>query len=358
MFNNIKKEIEKDFDKEKNYNTILSRVERVSNMKSFKVRYALIPLCVIIIAVLGISQIDLFKTDKQQITSGSKQWPTKEIYVNNLTEDDMAIIPRWDELTICQQFSIVEYNGSNYDCKYGEVPATSIGENLGNAILNGYDTYTEKAYTKNASLYAINTISQECAIALQFDGTTEYYAYINAYYKPETLGDFINDLNLKEFLSFGSVDYKNQYTDDEGNFHFDTIEFSDVDDKTIWSMLFSDTSLKNIYSDSLVYNTIMEISVDIPILGYRNISCSLTEEGYLVTNILDTGKAFFIGKEKVQEFVNYIIANYEGYRIVYVDSNGNSSDDEIIQHENEIVEDPIVTMENDLAKNVIIQNIN
>ena len=102
----------------------------------------------------------------------------------------------------------------------------------------------------------------------------------------------------------------------------------------------------------------MEISVDIPILGYRNISCSLTEEGYLVTNILDTGKAFFIGKEKVQEFVNYIIANYEGYRIVYVDSNGNSSDDEIIQHENEIVEDPIVTMENDLAKNVIIQNIN
>ena len=358
MLNNIKKEIEKDFDKQKNYDTILSKVERVSSMKNFKFRYALIPLCVIFIAVIGIRQVNFFKTNEQQIADKGNQWPTKEIYVNNITQDDMAVVPRWDELTICQQFSVVEYDGSTYDCKYGEVPATSIGESLGNTILTGYDTYTENKYTKNASLYSISTISSECAIALQFEGTSEFYSYINAYYKPSTLEDFIKDLNLKEIVSFGTIYYKDNYTDSEGNLHFDTIEFSDVGDEIIWSMLFSDTSLKNIHTDSLVYNTVMEISVDIPILGYKNISCSLTKEGYLVTNILDTGKAFYIGKEKVQEFVNYIINNYEGYRIIYVDSNGNNFNDEIVQNGNGISEDSVVTVENNIIENVVSHSIN
>ena len=358
MFNNIKKEIDKDFDKQKNYDTILSKVEGVSSMKSFKFRYALIPLCVIIIATVGISQVNFFKTKEQQIAYNGNQWPTKEIYANNLTQDSIAIVPRWDDLTICQQFSIVEYDGSTYDCKYGEVPAANIGNNLGSTTLIGYDIYAEKTYTKNASLYSINSISSKCAIALQFECTSEFYSYINAYYKPSTLKDFIKDLNLREIVSFGTIDYKYNYTDSEGNHHFDTIEFSDVDDEIIWSMLFSDTSLKNIHTDSLVYNTVIEIGVDIPILGYKNISCSLTEEGYLVTNILDTGKAFYIGKEKVEEFVNYIINNYEGYRIVYVDSNGNNFDDEMIQNENRLSEDSVVTVENNVIENVVSHSIN
>ena len=65
------------------------------------------------------------------------------------------------------------------------------------------------------------------------------------------------------------------------------------------------------------------ISVDIPVLGYNNISVSLTDKGYLITNIFETGKAFYIGEEKVQEFIEYVINNYEGYRIVYVDKDGN-----------------------------------
>lgn len=355
--NTIKQEIEKEFNEEKNYYAILAKTKEKTMKKAFRIRYVCIPICVVLIAIIGIQATNLLEP-QDAITQEKSRWQEKEVYVNSSTEEDIAIIPMWEDLTICEQFSTVEYHGKNYDCKYGKVPAQNIGENLGNATLTGYDTYTKKTYTQNATLYAIDTLSQECAIAVQFEGTTDYYAYSNAYYSPKTLGNFIEDLNLKEIISFGSVWYEDSYTDKEGNLHYNTIEFPNVEDETIWNMLFSDTSLKNIYHDTLVYHKIMTISVDIPILGYKNIGCSVTEEGYLVTNILDTGKAFEIGKEKVQEFVNYILDNYEGYKIIYVDANENRSDNTSISGEGDnIVEEQIVTVENTMTDNVISHSI-
>lgn len=359
MFNNLKKEIEKDFDKEKNFATILSKVEGVSSMKKFKIQYALIPICVIIITVIGVSWSGIFKQNQETIDEDSK-WTIKKVYVDSLeeTEDGITVLPHWDEMTIIQQFSLLEFNGKQYDGKQGEVPEEMIGDILGTATLSGFDEYTDTTYTKGASIYTINTISQECAVAIQFEGTTEYYPYINAYYRPKTLGDFINDLNLKELVSFGSIWYGDSYTDNEGNYHFDNIEFYDVDDEIIWSMLFSDISLENVYDDSSMLAPLMSVSVDVPVLGYKNISCWVTEDGYLVTNILDTGKAFYIGEDKVQEFVNYIINNYEGFKIVYVDENGNEIDDTIDEEVNDTDEEQIVVMENNVVSSGIITDEN
>ncbi len=357
MPNTLKQEMEKEFDKEKNYDAILAKTKAKTMKKAFRIRYVSIPICAIVIAILGIQATNMLKP-QDAIMQETSKWQEKEVYVNSMTESDIAIVPRWEDLTICEQFPTVAYHNKNYNCKNGKVPAQDIGDNLGSATLTGYDTYTKKAYTQNATLYAINTLSQECAIAVQFEGTTDYYAYSNAYYSPKTLGNFIEDLNLKEIISLGSVWYEDSYSDKEGNFYYDTIEFPNVEDETIWNMLFSDTSLKNIYHDTLVYHKIMTISVDIPILGYKNIGCSVTEEGYLVTNILDTGKAFEIGKEKVQEFVNYILDNYEGYKIIYVDANENRSDNTSISGEGDnIVEEQIVTVENTMTDNVISHSI-
>ena len=82
-------------------------------------------------------------------------------------------------------------------------------------------------------------------------------------------------------------------------------------------MLLSDTTLENVYDDREMYVSHMGISVDIPLLGYENISLSVTEEGYLTTNILDTGKAFYIGKDKVNAFVDYVLNHCEGVELVY-----------------------------------------
>ena len=62
----------------------------------------------------------------------------------------------------------------------------------------------------------------------------------------------------------------------------------------------------------------MSISVDIPILG-RNSSIWLTEDGYLCTNILGTGKAFYIGEEKVAEFIYYVVMHCPDRTVVVHD---------------------------------------
>ena len=51
---------------------------------------------------------------------------------------------------------------------------------------------------------------------------------------------------------------------------------------------------------------------------YENISFSVQEGGYIKTNILDTGKLFYIGEDKTQSFVDYVTEHCEGYELVTV----------------------------------------
>ena len=66
----------------------------------------------------------------------------------------------------------------------------------------------------------------------------------------------------------------------------------------------------------------------------------------MLTNILDTGKGFYIGEDKVKEFLEYIKENYDGYKIVYVDENGREITDKNMETENNIVEEKIMMTEN------------
>ena len=76
-------------------------------------------------------------------------------------------------------------------------------------------------------------------------------------------------------------------------------------------MLLSDRELKNVKDyDSMNFGKeLISVSINIELLGYENISLAVTDEGYVTTNILATGKAFYIGKEKAEEFYKYVTEN-------------------------------------------------
>lgn len=282
----------------------------------------LILICIVIVVAVLIIKIQLF--DK---ATPKHNWKIKEVVVNKedyyKTENDIAIVPKWDELTITQQFSLFKYNGESYNIRSAAIPEEMIGKRIGVVELKGYDTYTKNTYTHNATGYIVNSFPDECIIAIKYDGISEYYVAINTYYRPATLKNFMEDLHLKDIVSFGTIHYEYFTTDKDGNEHYENIEFPNVNNDIIWQMLFNDVSVENVHNDREFHSRIMSISVDIPLLGYKNISVSVSEDGYLMTNILETGKTFYIGKEKVQKFVNYIIENYDGYKTVYVDENGN-----------------------------------
>lgn len=231
------------------------------------------------------------------------------------TDGEIAIVPKWEDMTVSQQFAELPYNGVRYSTQATAIAAESVGAQLASATLTGEDIYTDAVYSTNGEVFEIVGISSDCAVALRFEDRSDYFVYVNHHYKPNTLGDLIRDLKLDERLELGAVRYDwrvgaNSYL----------IEFPDVEDRVIWERLLSDTALENVYDDQAMYRSLMSVSVDIPLLGYENIGLWVTEDGYLVTNILGSGKAFLIGEEKVNAFVGYVTENCQGYEIVYRDS--------------------------------------
>lgn len=316
----------------------------VSIMKRLKLRYIIAPICIVCIAVIGIYKSDIYTVKPDISIVKEDEWLIKEAPTDsNDVSDGNAVVPTWEEMSISQQFSRVKYDGNIYSSKITKIVGSNILENIGNATLIGCDTYTQNIYSKNAELYSIKDIAEKCAIAVQFEGDTDYYVYINTNYRPETLGEFMSDLNLEEITSFGTIYYSYWDEDLQENIH---VEFYDVDNKVIWQQLFNNKDLKNIYSDNGKYTSdkltqSISISVNIPLLGYENISISLTDKGYLITNILETGKGFYIGEDAVQEFLNYIKENYDGYKIVYA-----YKEEIVITDGNNTAEEKIMTTEN------------
>ena len=255
-------------------------------------------------------------------------WPVKTVVAADsapVASAEVGMIPHWEDMPIYQQFHDIEFNGISYGARRGIIPADRLGESLGTITARGWDEYADIAGEDanrylSAELFTITKINPQCAVAVRYEGCDTVYACVNSYYRPDTLGQFVEDLNLLEEISFGTVYY--EWRSPSGRRA--TIRFDDVDDQTIKDMLLTETDAENIYDESKLHEMpkrVMGASVDIPLLGYENISLSVQEGGCIKTNILDTGKLFYIGEEQTQAFVDYVTDHCEGYEPVTVYSN-------------------------------------
>lgn len=241
--------------------------------------------------------------------------------INQYDGDWSAEIP-WDKLSDAERYTEFSWNGEKYSSRVYKIDKEKINKNsVQNTTITGYsyddcDEILYKGADKGSSnepvahkiqakLYSIKGISASCALAVQFEGDTDYYAYVSYTYKPKNLGQFIDDLSLDENLHFNSV---NSYK----------IDFSDEQQKMIAKHLFADRNAVCIkdFDNHEFGSTIMEFGISVSVLGYENIYIGVTEDGYIITNILDTGKAFYIGTEKAQDFVNYIQSQVVDFDVI------------------------------------------
>lgn len=239
--------------------------------------------------------------------------------VEDHTSAEMAIIPQWADLAIPLKYSEVTINNATYSTMNHEIGKDHTDSFLSSTVMQGYDIYEDKSYSVNADIYSIKSINSRCAVAVKSAEDNKYYVYVNVWYEPETLNDLINDLNLRETLSFGKA-----YSDRTEENSFISRTYDDFDDSIVWNMLLNDTSVKNMSYDRY-YDKIAGISVDIPLLGYKNISLGVTKDGYLITNILNTQKCFFIGEEKAEAFGEYLSENVKYTENVTVYENPDGS---------------------------------
>lgn len=239
------------------------------------------------------------------ILLGKREWKVKgkDQHIVNIVESNQ------EEQNAIKE---IEYQNITYTSTNAKIADDKIGDKLGIVTLTENETL-------DANVFKVDNCSEKCVVAVQFSNTLDYYVYENFAYNPETLGDLINDLNLKEELSFKKIYYNYDYIDLKLKKHTEYVEFYDINNEDIWQMLFDDINLKNVANNSNVYNQEylsqhMSISVSIPILGLGDwLAFSLSDNGYLTTVIFDTVDAFYIGKNKAKQFINYIIENYDGY---------------------------------------------
>lgn len=218
--------------------------------------------------------------------------------------------PQWDDKSFYEQFPCFNFNDIAYVAA-GETYA-DIGEKLGTAMANNVDIYTETAICVELEIYEIISVDTEYAVAVK---TTDgfYGVYTNCNYETATFGDMVEGLNLEENLRFDSCGiqtetdktascYRILDTDDEAIWEFlsDCYDAESVGDYTEFSgEVFMDSS--DILDD---YVNFAVASTDV--LGFENLSFAVTKGGYITTNIIATGRAFYIGVDKANEFAEMI----------------------------------------------------
>ena len=231
----------------------------------------------------------------------------------------VSITP-WEEREIYEQYFYLHYNETEYGSHNKPLTPELVGMELGQAEAYGteYTSTGEKIkHTTLVSVYEIKNISSACALAVQFEEVDAFYLYTGSWYRPDTLGQFITDLNLNENLSFGNI----YYSWDHSSFRFEGI-----DPAVVWELLLSEPDAKECYNDFELHlrpKDIMGISISYPLFGIQNVSLSVCEDGYIKSNLLGTGKLFYIGEEKTEAFMDYVWNNCTVYETPY-NSNGPS----------------------------------
>lgn len=214
--------------------------------------------------------------------------PASERTEEQITEEFFEV-PQWDEKTISEQF--VEFTADDmvYVTRCSKIPNEHIGEKLYDVVVTGYDDYADEIRYADASVYRINDISEECAVSVRFQGYDEGYVYTGRSYFPETLGELMDALNLKETISFHTL------CPAQGG-----AGITDYDRSLLMALLQDHRDLARVEDDAY-HKPLFSVSTNIDLLGITNKSLKVTEDGYLITNIMEWGYAFYIGEETATE---------------------------------------------------------
>ena len=229
--------------------------------------------------------------------------------------DAIWIEPKWAEKALYSKYPEFELGGTKYTTGAVWIDADKLGNAIGGTNAYGYDIYEDKSYEMGITVYEINGIDKNAAVAVSYNGFNGQYAvYYDVWYKPATLGEFMNALDLYENLTFGTI----YYTTFEYESYM-TVEYKISSSEVIFDLLKDNEAVANVAEsvsdyDMSFYENAMSMSVNVDILGIHNVSLSVSENGYIQTNILGTRKLFYIGEDKAEEFFNYVKTNFETVR--------------------------------------------
>lgn len=236
---------------------------------------------------------------------------------NNMqgTTHENAIIWPWNCLEIWEQYIYTQYGGITYRMGGVRIDGDSVGlspQNIGEKLADGeaygYDeaaSWEEDAikHTIGCEVYAIKGIPSDRYIAIKYDGYEAYFRmFADEYNPPATLGDLISELNLTENCPL------NTFYDYSGT-HFNSYGLTKDSSNALWEMFmkYADVAVQREPSDS--WSEWISFSLTSEELDIYNLSWSLWENGWLVTNLERYGYYYYLGPDAVAEITAYALAH-------------------------------------------------
>ena len=214
--------------------------------------------------------------------------------------NESGLVLRWEDKTLAERYGEMIFSEISYKTRSRPIEDSLVGEKLGVCQASGYDIYTDQIYTQEFEVYAIAGIQNYQLVAVFMEDT--YYVFLREGYMPEeTLGQLMQMYNLAETLPMVQFSYHlgrqdAYYTLNSG--------------ASIWPLL-------QACADAPVAEDVkftggeeyLSFTITSEPLGIYKRALYVTADGYVKTNALDYGYAYFIGQEQARNIMEYALSN-------------------------------------------------
>lgn len=199
---------------------------------------------------------------------------------------------KYGDITI-KSSNYSDFNEYVYPFKPNEEQATDrkATEFISDMPIEVFDN-NGKSYRTTIDIFTLEGISENLAVGVRFPDDDRIYAYVNTWYIPKTLGEFLEAIDYDNTVTYGGITLY-----PGNNFPVNNKNFNDIK-----KYLLSDTDTANILNMS-VTETCVTATIYCRELGCENKFLKISEGGYISTNLIGYEYVFYVGKEAVADFL-------------------------------------------------------
>lgn len=222
-------------------------------------------------------------------------------------EDTLAIMWPWEYLSESERYYELILDGVKFTKNSGRtISEDLIGEKIGTYELVGYDHITEEKHTVDAGVYQIKNVSKTEFVAVKLSDS--FYSYKkDEYDPPKTLGELFERVDLSKLTS---LERFSEDSDGPDGRHYKL-----TNDDYIWETLLACDNAAYVEEDGLNWSKYdrdyISFTVTVDALGVYKHVLTVTDDGYLDTNVFNLGYLFFIGEDSANKIIKYARENSE-----------------------------------------------
>ena len=281
------------------YDMVEQALEEQKRTKKPWLKWAAAAACAVL--VLGIGAVALFgqpqTKDPGPRDTANGRWSTDGRYLFSVSGETAVAWP-WEYKTPMERYPVVTLNGATYGTRDSEIGEDLLGEALGTCTATGYDVYTETSYPAEFEARAIRGVDPEQLAAVNLEGTWAVFLR-EGLLIPATLGDWMDACSLQQTVSL------ERFSTVEG---YQTTGWYLVEsDATVWQVLSECQNAPGSTDDwSLGDRKYISFTVSSEALGVYKKVLSVTEDGFLFTNLMDYGYVFNIGEDAAGQIIKSV----------------------------------------------------